>query len=391
MQNLNKTNPTIAIVAGEVSGDILGAGLIRELKAIYPDAKFIGIAGQQMLREGCESLVDMEEIAVMGLVEILKHLPRLLKIRRHIVHYFSQHKPDIFIGIDAPEFNLYVEDKLKAQGIKTIHYVSPSVWAWRQNRIHKIARATNMVLAFLPFEKAFYDKFNVPCRFIGHTMADAIPLHPDRSAACQALHLDEDQRYVAILVGSRGAEVEMLTEPFLKTALILKAKYPDLKFLVPLINQKRRSQFEQIRAQIAPHFSADTLILLDGNARQAMTVAEATLLASGTAALECMLCKSPMVVGYKMKPLTYWLAKRLVKTPYVSLPNLLANEMLVPEMLQDDCTPEKLAEKLALYLGESAVENRRVLIERFTALHELVRKNADKQAAQAVVDLLTER
>ncbi|MDY6216186.1 lipid-A-disaccharide synthase [Actinobacillus porcinus] len=391
MQNLNKTNPTIAIVAGEVSGDILGAGLIRELKAIYPDAKFIGIAGQQMLREGCESLVDMEEIAVMGLVEILKHLPRLLKIRRHIVHYFSQHKPDIFIGIDAPEFNLYVEDKLKAQGIKTIHYVSPSVWAWRQNRIHKIARATNMVLAFLPFEKAFYDKFNVPCRFIGHTMADAIPLQPDRSAACQALHLEEDQRYVAILVGSRGAEVEMLTEPFIKTALILKAKYPDLKFLVPLINQKRRSQFEQIRAQIAPHFPADTLILLDGNARQAMTVAEATLLASGTAALECMLCKSPMVVGYKMKPLTYWLAKRLVKTPYVSLPNLLANEMLVPEMLQEDCTPEKLAEKLALYLGESAVENRRVLIERFTALHELVRKNADKQAAQAVVDLLTER
>ncbi|WP_293730320.1 lipid-A-disaccharide synthase [uncultured Actinobacillus sp.] len=391
MQNLNKTNPIIAIVAGEVSGDILGAGLIRELKAIYPDAKFIGIAGQQMLREGCESLVDMEEIAVMGLVEILKHLPRLLKIRRHIVHYFSQHKPDIFIGIDAPEFNLYVEDKLKAQGIKTIHYVSPSVWAWRQNRIHKIARATNMVLAFLPFEKAFYDKFNVPCRFIGHTMADAIPLHPDRSAACQALHLEEDQRYVAILVGSRGAEVEMLTEPFIKTALILKAKYPDLKFLVPLINQKRRSQFEQIRAQIAPHFPADTLILLDGNARQAMTVAEATLLASGTAALECMLCKSPMVVGYKMKPLTYWLAKRLVKTPYVSLPNLLANEMLVPEMLQEDCTPEKLAEKLALYLGESAVENRRVLIDRFTALHELVRKNADKQAAQAVVDLLTER
>lgn len=391
MQNLNKTNPIIAIVAGEVSGDILGAGLIRELKAIYPDAKFIGIAGQQMLREGCESLVDMEEIAVMGLVEILKHLPRLLKIRRHIVQYFSQHKPDIFIGIDAPEFNLYVEDKLKAQGIKTIHYVSPSVWAWRQNRIHKIARATNMVLAFLPFEKAFYDKFNVPCRFIGHTMADAIPLQPDRSAACQALHLEEDQRYVAILVGSRGAEVEMLTEPFIKTALILKAKYPDLKFLVPLINQKRRSQFEQIRAQIAPHFPADTLILLDGNARQAMTVAEATLLASGTAALECMLCKSPMVVGYKMKPLTYWLAKRLVKTPYVSLPNLLANEMLVPEMLQEDCTPEKLAEKLALYLGESAVENRRVLIERFTALHELVRKNADKQAAQAVVDLLTER
>lgn len=391
MQNLTKTNPTIALVAGEVSGDILGAGLIRELKTMYPNAKFIGIAGQQMLREGCETLVDMEEIAVMGLVEVVKHLPRLLKIRRHIVQYFSQHKPDIFIGIDAPDFNLYVEEKLKAQGIKTIHYVSPSVWAWRQNRIHKIARATNMVLAFLPFEKAFYDRFNVPCRFIGHTMADAIPLYPNRQVACQALNLAENQRYVAILVGSRGAEVDMLTEPFLKTALLLKAKYPDIKFLVPLINQKRRHQFEQIRAQIAPHFSDDALILLDGNARQAMMVAEATLLASGTAALECMLCKSPMVVGYKMKPLTYWLAKRLVKTPYVSLPNLLANEMLVPEMLQEECTPEKLAEKLDSYLGESAVENRRVLIERFTALHELVRKNADKQAAQAVVDLLTEK
>ena len=388
MQNLNKANPTIAIVAGEVSGDILGAGLIRELKAVYPNAKFIGIAGQQMLAEGCETLVDMEEIAVMGLVEILKHLPRLLKIRKNIVQHFSHHKPDIFIGIDAPEFNLYVEDKLKAQGIKTIHYVSPSVWAWRQNRIHKIARATNMVLAFLPFEKAFYDKFNVPCRFIGHTMADAIPLQPDRSAACQALNLNENQRYVAILVGSRGAEVEMLTEPFVKTALMLKEKHPDLKFLVPLINQKRRNQFEQICVQISPHLSDDDFILLDGKARQAMIVADATLLASGTAALECMLCKSPMVVGYRMKPLTYWLAKHLVKTPYVSLPNLLVNDMLVPEMIQEDCTPKKLAEKMEPYLGESAVENRRVLIERFTELHQLVRKNADKQAAQAVVDLL---
>ena len=281
-----------------------------------------------------------------------------------------------------------MEDKLKAQGIKTIHYVSPSVWAWRQNRIHKIARATNMVLAFLPFEKAFYDKFNVPCRFIGHTMADAIPLQPDRSAACQALNLNENQRYVAILVGSRGAEVEMLTEPFVKTALILKEKHPDLKFLVPLINQKRRNQFEQICVQISPHLSDDDFILLDGKARQAMIVADATLLASGTAALECMLCKSPMVVGYRMKPLTYWLAKHLVKTPYVSLPNLLVNDMLVPEMIQEDCTPKKLAEKIEPYLGEGAVENRRVLIERFTELHQLVRKNADKQAAQAVVDLL---
>ncbi len=387
MEQLKQTHPTIAIVAGEVSGDILGAGLIRALKVRYPQARFIGIAGKQMLAEGCETLADMEEIAVMGLAEVVKHLPRLLKIRNLVVQTMLAEKPDIFIGIDAPDFNLYVEEKLKAQGIKTVHYVSPSVWAWRQKRIYKIARATNMVLAFLPFEKAFYDRFSVPCRFVGHTMADAIPLKPNRAEACNALHIDANQRYMAILVGSRGAEVEFLAEPFLKTALLLKEKYPDLQFLVPLINEKRRRQFEQIKADIAPKLE---LILLDGQARQAMIAAEATLLASGTAALECMLCKSPMVVGYRMKPLTYWLAKRLVKTKYISLPNLLADEMLVPEMIQEDCTAEKLAEKLIPYLeqNESAVRNRHVLIQRFINLHKMIQCDADQQAAQAVIELL---
>ncbi|WP_044469745.1 lipid-A-disaccharide synthase [Mannheimia massilioguelmaensis] len=387
MENVINNHPTIAIVAGEVSGDILGAGLIRALKLKYPQARFIGIAGKNMLAEGCESLVDMEEIAVMGLVEILKHLPRLLKIRKQIVETMLAVKPDIFIGIDSPEFNLYVEEKLKAQGIKTIHYVSPSVWAWRQNRIYKIAKATHLVLAFLPFEKAFYDRFNVPCRFIGHTMADAIPLKPNRSEACQLLKLDENKRYMAILVGSRGSEVEFLAEPFLQTAQLLKQQYPELQFLVPLVNEKRRQQFEQLKAQVAPELE---LILLDGHARQAMIVSDATLLASGTAALECMLCKSPMVVGYKMKPLTYFLAKRLVKSKYISLPNLLADEMLVPEMIQQECEPEKLAVQLAAYLdqSESAVENRKILLQRFTELHQLIRCDADSQAAQAVIDLL---
>ena len=383
----DKSNPIIALVAGEVSGDILGAGLIRALKVKYPNAHFVGIAGERMIAEGCETLVDMEEIAVMGLAEIVKHLPRLLKIRKMVVETMSAQKPDIFIGIDAPEFNLYVEDKLKAQGIKTVHYVSPSVWAWRQKRIYKIARATDLVLAFLPFEKAFYDRFNVPCRFVGHTMADSIPLKPDRHEACNVLNIDEKQSYMAILVGSRSAEVELLSTPFLQTALRLKEKFPDLKFLVPLINQKRRQQFEQFKARLAPDLD---MILLDGNARQAMIVAEVTLLASGTAALECMLCKSPMVVGYRMKPLTYFLAKHLVKTPYISLPNLLADEMLVPEMIQEDCTAEKLTEKLIPYLeqDESAVQNRHVLIQRFTDLHQQIQCDADKQAAQAVIDLL---
>lgn len=380
-------SPTIAIIAGEVSGDILGAGLIHALKARYPNAKFIGIGGERMIAEGFETLFDMEELSVMGLVEVLKHLPRLLNIRRSIIEQLSALKPDVFIGIDAPDFNLDVELKLKQQGIKTIHYVSPSVWAWRQKRVYKIAAATNLVLAFLPFEKAFYDRFNVPCRFIGHTMADAIPLKPNRDEACQLLNLDPAQRYMAILVGSRGSEVEFLSEPFLQTAQLLHQRYPDVKFLVPLINQKRRQQFEQIKQRVAPELD---MILLDGNARAAMITAEATLLASGTAALEAMLCKSPMVVGYRMKPFTYFLAKRLVKTKYVSLPNLLADEMLVPELIQEDCNPTKLAEKLSLYLSEdkSAVQNRHVLLQRFAELHQRIQCNADQQAAQAVIDLL---
>ena len=382
-----KDSPTIAIIAGEVSGDILGAGLIHALKARYPHAKFIGIGGERMIAEGFETLFDMEELSVMGLVEVLKHLPRLLKIRRSIIKQLSALKPDVFIGIDAPDFNLDVELKLKQRGIKTIHYVSPSVWAWRQKRVYKIAAATNLVLAFLPFEKAFYDRFNVPCRFIGHTMADAIPLKPNREEACQLLNLDSTQRYVAMLVGSRGSEVEYLSEPFLQTAQLLHQRYPDVKFLVPLINQKRRQQFEQIKQRVAPELD---IILLDGNARAAMIAAEATLLASGTAALEAMLCKSPMVVGYRMKPFTYFLAKRLVKTKYISLPNLLADEMLVPELIQEDCNPTKLAEKLSLYLSEdkSAVQNRHVLLQRFAELHQMIQCNADQQAAQAVIDLL---
>ena len=384
---MNKKNPTIALVAGEVSGDILGAGLIRQLKIHYPQARFIGIAGPRMLAEGCESLVDMEELSVMGLAEILKHLPRLLKIRNNVIQTMLREKPDVYIGIDAPDFNLGVELKLKVNGIKTIHYVSPSVWAWRQNRIHKIAKATHQVLAFLPFEKVFYDKFNVPCRFVGHTMADAVPLKPNRIEARQHLNLDANQRYLAILVGSRGSEVAFLTEPFLQTALLLKQRFPDLQFLVPLVNEKRRAQFEAIKAQVAPNLA---MHVIDGNARQVLIAADAALLASGTAALEAMLCKSPMVVGYKMKALTYCLAKRLVKSKYISLPNLLADEMLVPEMIQEECAPALLAEKLAVYFSteEAALEHRRVLIQRFTDLHRLIQCGADQQAAQAVIDLL---
>lgn len=334
---------TIGLVAGETSGDILGAGLIRALKEQVPNARFVGVAGPLMQAEGCEAWYEMEELAVMGIVEVLGRLPRLLSIRKDLTQRFKQLQPDIFVGIDAPDFNITLEGRLKAKGIKTIHYVSPSVWAWRQKRVFKIGRSTHLVLAFLPFEKAFYDRFDVPCRFIGHTMADAIPLNPDKLAARERLGIPENAKCLALLPGSRHSEVEMLSADFLQTAQILQQRFPDLHIVVPLVNAKRRQQFDTIKATAAPELSVH---ILDGQARDAMIAADATLLASGTAALECMLTKCPMVVGYRMKPFTFWLAKRLVKTPYVSLPNLLAEKEIVKELLQEECQPEKLAQEL---------------------------------------------
>ena len=343
---------TIALVAGETSGDILGAGLIRALKARIPDARFVGVAGPLMQAEGCEAWYEMEELAVMGIVEVLGRLRRLLHIRADLTRRLTELKPDVFVGIDAPDFNITLEGNLKKQGIKTIHYVSPSVWAWRQKRVFKIGRSTDLVLAFLPFEKAFYDKFNVPCRFIGHTMADAMPLDPDKGAARDRLGIDRN------------------------------VHYPDLEVVVPLVNAKRREQFERIKAETAPDLAVH---LLDGRARDAMIASDAALLASGTAALECMLAKCPMVVGYRMKPFTFWLAKRLVKTDYVSLPNLLAGRELVKELLQDECQPQALAEALKPLLADGKTSHD--MHETFRALHQQIRCNADEQAADAVLEL----
>ncbi|MGM0936523.1 MAG: lipid-A-disaccharide synthase [Pseudomonadota bacterium] len=374
---------TIGLVAGETSGDILGAGLIRALKEQVPDARFVGVAGPLMQAEGCEAWYEMEELAVMGVVEVLGRLPRLLSIRKDLTERFTQLQPDIFVGIDAPDFNITLEGRLKSKGIKTIHYVSPSVWAWRQKRVFKIGRSTNLVLAFLPFEKAFYDRFNVPCRFIGHTMADAIPLQVNQLVARQRLGIPDNAKCLAILPGSRHSEVEMLSADFLKTAAILNQHFTELHIVVPLVNQKRREQFETIRQQVAPELK---IHLLDGQARDAMIAADAALLASGTAALECMLAKCPMVVGYRMKPFTFWLAKRLVKTPYVSLPNLLAGKEIIKELLQEECQPEKLAQQLMPLLeGGEQVEQ---LKATFLQLHQLIRCDADRQAADAVLDLV---
>jgi len=373
---------TIALVAGETSGDILGAGLIRALKARHPDARFVGVAGPRMQAEGCETWYEMEELAVMGIVEVLGRLPRLMKIGRDLTQRFTELKPDVFVGIDAPDFNIRLEGRLKRNGIRTIHYVSPSVWAWRQKRVFKIGRNTNLVLAFLPFEKAFYDRFNVPCRFIGHTMADAMPLQPDKSAARRTLGISDKALCLALLPGSRHAEVEMLSADFLRAAQLLRVRYPALEIVVPLVNAKRRAQFEQIKADVAPEVP---MHLLDGQGREAMIASDAAILASGTAALECMLAKCPMVVGYRMKPSTFWLAKRLVKTPYVSLPNLLAGRELVKELLQEECEPHALAAALEPLLHAGA--QRDALLAIFTELHQQIRWNADEQAADAVLEI----
>nr|WP_228720388.1 lipid-A-disaccharide synthase [Zophobihabitans entericus] len=375
---------TIALVAGETSGDILGAGLIRSIKQHNPNVRFVGIAGPRMQAEGCEAWYEMEELAVMGIVEVLGRLRRILAIRRDVTQRFKQLKPDVFIGIDAPDFNLSLEGKLKQAGIKTVHYVSPSVWAWKQKRVFKIKRNTDLILVFLPFEKAFYDKFDVPARFIGHKMADDIDLNPDKLAARQHLGIPGHARCLSLLPGSRHAEVTLLSEPFIRAAQQLKERYPDLHIVVPLANQKRRHEFEAIKQQIAPDF---TLHLLDGQAREAMIASDAAILASGTVALECMLAKCPMVVAYKMKPFTFWLAKKLVKTPYVSLPNILAGREIVPELLQDDCTPENIVKHVQPLLEHEDSQLKSLFLE----LHQQIRCGADEQAAHAVLSLIEQK
>ena len=388
----------IGLVVGETSGAILAHGMLKQILKRHPNAIVEGIGSQPLIDLGMTSLFDMNELSVMGLVEVLKHLPRLLHIRKTVINHFINNPPDVFIGVDAPDFNLTVESKLKAAGIPTVHYVGPTVWAWREKRIHKISKATNLVLGIFPFEKVIYDKYQVPFQFVGHTMADDIELVVDQAKARSSLGLQEKAQYLAVLPGSRAKEIESLLAIFMQSYALLLGNNPQLKAIIPAVNEVREKQINTLLAALNMQ---DNCTVTRAPARDVMIAADAVLLASGTAALEAMLCKRPMVVAYKMSGLTYAMMKRLYKPKYFSLPNILANKLLVPEFLQDDVNPENLAKHLELVIVPNSAQNnvpatlkqnsnnaKEDIISVFTAIHKTLKCDADNQAALAILNLI---
>lgn len=376
----------VAIVAGELSGDLLGAGLMAALRAHYPQLHFTGVGGPAMLAQGFRTAAPLERLAVMGLVEVLRHLPDLLALRRQLYRQFIADPPLVFVGIDAPDFNLGLERRLRAHGIPTVHYVSPSVWAWRPWRVRKIARAVDLMLTLFPFEAAFYREHGVPVRAVGHPLADAIPLRSDPMTARRALGLPvmaDDAPLVALLPGSRLGEVGRLGPLLLETAVWLNARRPDLRFVLPAATPRLHEVLAGMWAERAPALS---LTLAQGQSRAAMAAADVVVLASGTATLEAMLLKRPMVVAYRVAPLTAWIARRLVTVVHFALPNLLAGRELVPEFIQDAATVENLGPAVLRWLDDATA--REELVADFDSLHVGLRRDASRQAAAAIAELL---
>lgn len=377
-------SPVIAVLAGEHSGDLLGAGLLKSLRTTYPNARFIGVGGPLMQAEGLHSLVPMDDLAVMGLVEVITHLPRLLAHRKHIVQQLTQSKPDIFIGIDAPDFNLPIARRLKALGITTMHYVSPSVWAWRQGRIKGIKKSVDHMLCLLPFEKAFYDEHGLPATFVGHPLADDIPMAWSQADARTELGIAEQAKVVGLLPGSRAGEIARMGPVFLQAAQRLWQQNPQLCFVVPMISEARKAQFAELQERLAPELP---VTLIDGQARTVMAASDVLLLTSGTVTLEALLIKRPMVVAYRFSWISYQLIKRLFKAAYFSLPNLLAGKAIVPELKQEETQPQRLAAELTQLLETPP----RQLHEQFSAIHEQLRCNANTLAAQVVINYLSKK
>jgi len=381
--SLTSTPLNIGIVAGEASGDILAAGLLRELRDRNPGMRAEGVAGPEMIATGCNDLWPLEKLSVMGLVEVLAHLPELLRLRRDVVRHFSSTRPDVYIGVDAPDFNLGLELRLKRRGIRTVQYVSPSIWAWRQSRAAKIGRGTDLVLCLFPFEPEIYARHGVNAVFVGHPLADLIPPNVDTHAARASLNLAGHGKLVALLPGSRMGEVSRLADTFIETANWLRKRDPDLQFVIPAATPRIRDFLE---ARLTARQS-DGINIVDGRSRDVMAAADAVLLASGTAALEAMLLKRPMVVSYRVSALTYFLVRalRLLKLPYVSLPNVLARKKIVPECLQGDARPEILGEEILKLLQDPVASGRQTQV--FDEIHATLRRNANARAADAVLQL----
>ncbi|MBS7325955.1 MAG: lipid-A-disaccharide synthase [Thiopseudomonas sp.] len=369
----------VALVAGEASGDILGSGLMQALREQHPHIEFIGVGGPLMEACGLQSFFPMERLAVMGLVEVLGRLRELLRRRKELAAWLLEQQPDVFIGIDAPDFNLDLELKLRQQGIKTVHYVSPSVWAWRQKRVLKIRKACDLMLCLLPFEAQFYEEHQVPVHFVGHPLADSIALDNDPLVARQQLGLTVSAPVVALMPGSRGGEVGRLGELFLHSARLLHQRNPDIQFVLPAANAARKEQLQQLLAA----FPELPVSLLEGQSQLALQACDAVLIASGTATLEAMLFKRPMVVAYRLAGLTYHILKRMVKSRHFALPNLLAGETLVPEFIQHAATAENLAAAIEQQLADGSRQT-----VRFLELHQLMRRDASRQAASAVLQLV---
>jgi lipid-A-disaccharide synthase len=379
---MSSNSPVFAMVAGETSGDLLGADLIRGLKTIYPDAIFEGIGGPKMQAEGFYSLFSMERLSVMGLIEPLKRLPELLRIRRAIVDRYKESPPLAFVGIDSPDFNTNIELKLHHAGVKTVHYVSPSVWAWRQGRIKTIKKAVDLMLTLLPFEAEFYSESQIPVRFVGHPLARQIPMRSNRLAAKKELELISDKPVLCLMPGSRAGEVALLAELFIAVAERAGDSVPGLQLVIPAANEAR---YEQLKG-ILSCYKHLSIKLLRQQSHLAMASSDAVLLASGTTALEAMLFKKPMVVSYRLGAITHALVSPFIKTPFVSIPNLLAGEMLVPELIQSDATVEALT---AAIIDALDTDKNKPLIEQFDRLHKLLDMDSAAIAAEAIHQLVS--
>jgi lipid-A-disaccharide synthase len=372
----------VALLAGEASGDTLGAGLMKALKAKHSNIEFAGIGGHKMTAQGLISRVPMERLSVMGISEVLGRLPELLRIRKAFFQWCMEWQPDVFIGIDAPDFNIPLEKKLKAAGLKTVHYVSPSVWAWRKGRIKNIRKAVDHMLTLLPFEADFYHHENIPVTFVGHTLADALPIDSDKTQAKALFHISPQENVVAMLPGSRRNEVAKLFPLFWQTLIKLSSTVEHLRVLIPAANEARREQIDQLIAEQPANIR---VTVLDQQADDAIAAADAVLVASGTATLQTMLWKTPMVVAYRMSDFSFWLMSKLATTRWVALPNILEQRDWVPERLQDDATVEQLCEDMNTALTDELY--RKDFADLATQWHKKLALNADEQAANAILGL----